>query len=264
MRVISPAVEATGARATTFAVTAAARHQRILDVLARSGYQSVPVLARSLRVSEMTIRRDLDVLERSGVLKRTYGGAVGTAGHDGSVEYAARRQQHAPAKARIAAMARTAISDGQTIYLDAGTTTLALAEVLNGLRGVSVVTPSLPIANALSSQRDLTVDVLGGVLRPDLLSMVGPHSERALADFRLDLAFLGATSVDVHRGLSRATIEEIPLKCQAARQAERVLVLATRDKLGPSSGMVYLTCDEIDAVISETDDAAEEILLKRR
>ncbi len=113
-------------------MTAVARHQRILDLLARSGYQSVPALARATRVSEMTIRRDLDELERQGGLKRTYGGAVGAGGHDRSVEYAGRRQQHAPGKSRIAEKASNEVREGQTIYLDAGTTTLALAERLIG------------------------------------------------------------------------------------------------------------------------------------
>jgi DeoR/GlpR family transcriptional regulator of sugar metabolism len=245
-------------------MTAETRHQRILDLLAGSGYQSVPALARSLRVSGMTIRRDLDLLERRGALRRTYGGAVGSGGHDLSLDYAQRRGEHRAAKERIAASAAALVKDGQTVYLDAGTTALALAERLADAAGLTVVTPSLPIANALCAKRGLTVHVLGGELRPDLLAMVGPQAEQGLAAFRLDLAFLGATSVDLQRGLSRAPIEEIPLKCQAARQAERVVVLVARAKIGPSSGMVYLGSDAIDTVITETADGAERIRVRRR
>ncbi|HYE04566.1 MAG TPA: DeoR/GlpR family DNA-binding transcription regulator [Planctomycetota bacterium] len=239
------------------------RHRRLLDALARSGYQPVSALAKSLRVSEMTIRRDLDALDKRGLIKRTYGGAVGQGGQDLSIDYSGRRREHAPAKARIAARALTQIRDGQTLYLDAGTTALALAEALPP-RGFTVITPSLPVANALSVSRDLTVHVLGGEFRPDLQAMVGPQTAQALAAFRPDVAFLGATAVDLSRGLSRATIEEIPLKCQAARQSERVIVLATREKLGPNAGMVYLTCDEIDLVITETAEGAEEIRVPSR
>ncbi len=104
------------------------------------------------------------------------------------------------------------------------------------------------------------VHLLGGEVRYDLMGCVGPITEQALAAFHLDVAILGASGVHLERGLCRSTVEEIPLKRQAARQADRVLVLATRDKIGRSGAMYFLPASEIDLVITDTADGVEELV----
>jgi DeoR family fructose operon transcriptional repressor len=237
------------------------RRQQILDLIASAGYESVPALSQALKVSEMTIRRDLDELEQKHLIKRTHGGAV--ADHSAehlSVDFKVRRGQRADAKARIAAAAVERIGDNQVVYLDAGTTALAVADALTGRRDLTVVTPSLPLASSLAGRDGVTVVLLGGSVRGDLLSVIGPLSEQNLATFHLDLAVLGTGGFHPERGLSHSTLEEIPLKRLAARLAERVLVVATREKRGRAGLMYFLAPEDIDEIITDTESSVEAIV----
>ena len=139
-----------------------------------------------------------------------------------------------------------------------------MAEGLARFKRLVIVTPSLPLAQTLMAKRLANVHLLGGELRHDLMGCVGPITEQALGAFHIDVAFLGASGIHLERGLCRSTVEEIPLKRQAARQADRVLVLATRDKIGRSGAMFFLGAEEIDAVITETADGVEELRLRAR
>ncbi len=236
------------------------RRQRILELVATAGYESVQAMSQTLAVSEMTIRRDLDELEQRGLIRRIHGGAVTDAGAEHlSVDFKVRRGQHAEAKARIAAEAARRIQDGQAAYLDAGTTVLAIADALVNRRDLTVVTPSLPLASVLAGRAGVTVILLGGTVRPDLHCAIGPVAEQNLATFHLDIAILGTGGFHPERGLSHSTLEEIPLKRLAARLAQRVVVVATREKRGRAGLMYFLGPDQIDEVITDTDHGVESI-----
>jgi DeoR/GlpR family transcriptional regulator of sugar metabolism len=235
------------------------RRQRILDLIAGAGYESVGALASALTVSEMTIRRDLDHLEGRGLIRRTHGGAVSGQVSELSIDFRVRSRQHADAKARVARAACERVGDGQIVYLDAGTTVMAMADGLAGRRDLTVVTPSLALANGLAPHAGISVILLGGAFRPDLMSVVGPLAEQTLASFHLDLAVLGTGGFHPERGLTHSTMEEIPLKRLAARLADRVVVVATREKLGRSGLIYFLGREDIDEVLIDTDLGAEAV-----
>ena len=205
----------------------------------------------------MTVRRDFDVLEERGRVRRTHGGAVGGSTPVMSLDLDVRCRHESEAKARIARRACEELETGQTIFLDAGSTVLAMAEQLGSVDSLTIVTPSLPLATRLLQMRNVTTILLGGHGRHDLMSTVGPLAEQALESFHFHTAFLGTAGVDLARGLKGATAEEIPLKRLAAKLADRVLVLAVRDKFGRPGGMFYLSADAIDGVVTETESGAE-------
>lgn len=233
------------------------RRQQIVELVAGAGYESVPALSQRLQVSEMTIRRDLDDLERRGLIRRIHGGAVADpAAEHQSIDFKVRRGQAAAAKAVIARAACERVRDGQVVFLDAGTTVLAMADGLVGRRQLTVLTPSLPLATSLAGREGITVILLGGTVRPDLLSVIGPTTEQNLQAFHLDLAVLGTGAFHPERGLSHSSLEEIPIKRLAARIAERVVVVATRDKRLRAGLMYFLGPEDIDEIITTTEDGS--------
>jgi len=232
------------------------RRKRILDVLARDQYESIQALSAALRVSAMTIRRDLDRLEAEGLIRRTHGGAVSESLGLVDLDYAARRSQNAKAKRQIGEAAAALVQDEEIIFLDAGSTVLAMTEFLMH-KHITVVTHSLPVVDKLAGREGLEVFLLGGQVRRDLMSVVGYRTEETLAAFHLDKAFLGTAGMDLKRGPNHSTPEEIPLKKLAARLAKQVILLADRGKIGRPGTIYFLPITGIDYFITDGKTAAE-------
>jgi len=232
-------------------------------MLTSTSYESVVALSRALGVSDMTIRRDLVILEREGLIRRTHGGAVAEQMSEWSFAFEVRRSQQVAAKASIAAHAAAQLPRGAAVYLDAGTTVLAMAPALASRSDLTIVTPSVALVTCLQQAAATpTLILLGGTFRADLMSVIGPLAEQNLATFHVDVAVLGTGGYDAQRGLTLSTMEEIPLKKTAARQADRVLVLATREKLGRNGMIYFLAPEEIDAVIVDEDPMTGDPLLE--
>ncbi len=232
------------------------RRQRVLELLTDSGYESVQALSKVLGVSEMTVRRDLDHLEAKGLIRRTHGGAVSEMYSQIELDYRIRQKHNARAKRQIASAAVGMIQDGEVIYLDAGTTVLAMAPLLIGRKALTIVTPSIPLATELAEAPGIETILLGGQMRRDLRAVVGHIAEECLASFRLDKAFLGAAGFDLKRGLTRASAGEIPLKKLAARLAQQVIVLADQTKLNKSGILYFLPPPQVHCLITDGDGRA--------
>ena len=233
------------------------RHRRILDLLARDGYESINEMASVLGVSPMTVRRDLNELENEGLIRRTHGGAVSETLGQIDLDYSARRTQHARAKRQIGAAAAGLVRPGDVIFLDAGTTVLAMTEFLTSINPLTVVTHSLTVVERLAGREGIEVFLLGGQVRRDLMSVVGYRAEEHLASFRIDKSFLGTGGLAPERGLTHSTLEEIPIKKLAARIAGQVIVLADQTKIGKKGLVYFLGIDEIDTWICDGKDRAD-------
>lgn len=205
------------------------RRQRILDLIG-TGDEDVDLLAEALGVSASTIRRDLAVMSEQGVITRTYGGAV-LAPALPEQTLSARENLNRAGKAAIAAAAAARIADGDSVLLDAGSTTGALAQLLPGRR-LRVTTSNLALVPVLANAPDTTLTVLAGTVRPISMGVVGPLAEMVLRRLSFDKVFLGADGVVAGRGLCEATAEQISLKELMAAQAAEVFVLADSSKLG--------------------------------
>ncbi|WNV77838.1 DeoR/GlpR family DNA-binding transcription regulator [Geodermatophilus sp. DSM 44513] len=199
--------------------------------LLRAGVDGVEPLAEQVGVSPSTVRRDLARLEREGRIARTYGGALVRDEVFHERPFGESAQLDAEAKAAIAAVAADLVPAEGTVFLDAGTTCLALARLLVTAGPLTVVTRGLESALLLSRAAGVRVIVVGGQVQPLSHGVVGPLASVALDRLAFDVAFLGADTVDPERGLGEPTLEETHVKEVAARQARRVVLLADATKL---------------------------------
>lgn len=226
----------TPAPVPTPALPAQARRQLIVERLALDGFVSVAALAAEWAVSDVTVRSDLAALERAGTLRRVHGGALPATGsvRESSVETTATVD--ADTKKRIARAAASLVTDGSSLLLDVGSTTLAVARALvarSDLTDVVVITNGLSIALALETAIPrFTVVVTGGTLRPLQHSLVNPMVSAALAGLHVDLAIIGCTGIDDEGNVTNVNLPEAEVKREMLAAAARSILVADASKLG--------------------------------
>lgn len=226
------------------------RHQQILETARARGRVEVAGLARELAVTPETVRRDLTALERRGVLRRVHGGAIPVE-RLGIEPGVADRETHAAGeKDRIARAALDELPDGGSIILDAGTTTVRLAELLPTDRELTVVTHSIPVASILVSRHNLTLHLLGGVVRGRTLAAVGDWTRAQVAEVYADVAFMGTNSISVERGLTTPDTVEASVKRALMQAARRTVVLADHTKFGREDFARVAPLTDVDTVIT--------------
>ncbi|MBX9245185.1 DeoR/GlpR transcriptional regulator [Actinotalea ferrariae] len=238
------------------------RQQEILTRARLDGRVEVKDLADALDVTPETVRRDLTALERRGLLRRVHGGAIPVERLGIEPAVADREGRMAGQKERIAKAALDELPDGGAIVLDAGTTTIRLAEMLPTDRELTVVTHALPIAMLLASRPSITLHLLGGTVRGRTLAAVGPWAERAMADVYADVAFLGTNGLTVERGLTTPDLAEAGVKRALVAAARRTVVLADHTKVGRSDFAQVAPLSAVDTVITDSElepDLADEI-----
>lgn len=224
--------------------------ERLVSV---DGYIASIEVARRLGVSEMTVRRDLRRLEEDGVLRRVAGGA--TAASTG-VPFEQRDIVGAAQKRAIAALAADLVAGAEVVALDAGTTVAAVAPLLSG---VTVVTHSLPVIDALSRGPDPRIVAAGGHYQPDTRAFAGPLAEETLRGIRCDAALLSATAVGAD-GLWGANVRDAAIKRVLAGQSARVILLADAGKLEATAPVRIAPLEIIDILV--TDDRADPGILE--
>lgn len=229
------------------------RRRQLIDHLREHGVANVAQMATDLGVSVSTVRRDLLVLEDQGWLQRTHGGAVLPA-ICASFEpsYAEKLTSMAAAKRAIARLAASHVADGAVVILDSGSTTLAVAVELKRRRRLTVITTDLRIAEALSGVQGFEVIVVGGRIRPGFNAIVGPLAEQALQQVHANVAFLGADAIHVLRGVSNASLDEVPIKRLVIGAADRSILVADHTKFGRESLAKVADLSVFDLLI--TDD----------
>ncbi len=208
------------------------RRQRILERLSAEGECPVARLAVALAVSQMTVRRDLDALAREGRITRTHGGAAPAARVTFDFQFLAREEAHREAKAAIAQTAAALVEAGESVVLDSGTTTLAVARALKTRPVKTVITTSLPIASELQYVAGLDLILLGGTLRREAPDLAGPLTEANVEGLRADVAFLGTDAVDAAGTATSASLSLARLIAKLAAAARRVYIVADSSKLG--------------------------------
>ena len=222
---------------------------------------TVGQLTHLLGVSEATVRRDLDALQRSGYVQRTHGGAVATQVRE--LPYPARGSRCISEKRAIARAAAALVEPEATLFLGGGSTTLHLAEQLVDV-DVTVVTNSLPVATALSRGRRGQVIVIGGTLRSQEQSMVGPRAVEAIGTYRAGIAFLGVPALDSEHGFTADGDVEAATDLAFIGNAQRCVVLADHTKLGRVSTTHVVPLSAIDTVVTDTGAATQVITALQR
>jgi DeoR/GlpR family transcriptional regulator of sugar metabolism len=232
------------------------RQELVLELLQARGEVSVADLSHQADVSEMTIRRDLETLERQGVLKRTRGGATSAVSRSYEPPFAIRSKLQLDEKERIGRLAATLIGEGETAILDAGTTTLAMAQALVGARNITVCTPSLHIAAALADEPGIRLILTGGIARLGERSLIGDIAEHTFDRLRFDVLFLTVAGVDGDAGLTEWNLDDVRVKRAAVASARRCVVVADSTKLGQVGFAQICPLDRVDLLI--TDDTASD------
>jgi DeoR/GlpR family transcriptional regulator of sugar metabolism len=230
------------------------RRDQILAHLGSHDRSSVVELSQVLGVSEVTVRKDLDVLESQGLLTRVHGGAVASGRGRLELYFATREQQHLDEKRRIAQAAAALVRSGQRIFLDASTTALQVARLIKDREGLIVVTNGLYTALELNFCDGITTIVVGGTMRRRSSSLVGSLNVNALQRLRVDIGFFGARSVSANDGMMEADLDEAQLKQHMVNAASIVVGIVDSSKFGGVAFSAFALPEEIDRII--TDDRA--------
>jgi DeoR family fructose operon transcriptional repressor len=233
-----------------------ARQNKIVELLTRNGEVLVQELAKRLKVTTMTIRRDLHVLDRQGSLIRTHGGAVLSSAGIIEFSFLKKGEEHGAEKRAIAARVATMVEPGMTITLDTGTTCLEVAKAINGISNLKVLTSSLAIASALYARDNIDLVLLGGKARKGNPDLTGWLTEENLKHFRVDMAVLGADGAD--REGVYTTDEAIAHVSQGMIACAGVTVLAAdQSKFGKTSFLKYASWSDFDQVVTDTGLSSE-------
>lgn len=228
------------------------RQQWIVERARTAGRVEVASLAEELDVTTETIRRDLKVLERHGLLRRVHGGGIPVERLGFEPGLAARDAVLTVEKERIAKAALAELPSEGSILLDAGTTTARLAGILPVDRELVVLTNGLPIAMSLANRPGLTVLLIGGRVRGRTLAVVDNWALAALADSYVDVAFLGTNGISPERGLTTPDTTEAAVKRAMIAASRRSVVLADHTKVGNDHLARFASLDDIDVVITDS------------
>jgi len=211
------------------------RRQRILDQLARDGQVRVSQLAETLGTTQVTIRSDLSALERDGFLEKIVGGALQTVKNFYNMELMQRRQHNAENKRAIAASAAALVNDGETLFINSGTTTLFTAMELKRRRHLNVVTNSLAVAMELGTASTFRVQLLGGEINVQYAFTYGTSALEQLRLFKADKTFLSVDGVRADAGFSTYHAEEAAINRAMMERSRQTIIVADSSKLGHES-----------------------------
>lgn len=243
-------------------MNATERRGDIAERLRLEGEASITTLAGRYGTSEMTIRRDLDFLEAEGLARRARGGAIFLHSRAYEPPIHQRAAHEAGAKALIGAAAAAMVHDGETIILDIGTTTAAMAKALRDDLEVTVVTNSLLIANELANHAHVRTLVTGGTVRPGELSLVGARAVESFAQYHCDTLYLGVAAVAL-AGLTEFNEDDALVKRAALACARRVVVLADATKLGRVTFANVAPLDQVDVLVTDASPDHEVLVAAR-
>ncbi|MBN1639942.1 MAG: DeoR/GlpR transcriptional regulator [Anaerolineae bacterium] len=227
---------------------AAERRRRIADIIRAQGSVRVPELCLQLDASESTIRRDLQYLERQGILERSYGGATAI-GETARQARAPRTEE----EARIGEATADLIVPGETVYIGPGTTPLAVAHAVARIPDLTVVTNALNVAAHLVEHAAYPVIVIGGQVERRDTSLHGHLAELALRELRADRAIIGVGGIHLPDGLTADALAGAQLLRAAIEMAARVTVVATADRWGHVGPAFLAPLEAIDTIVTSID-----------
>ncbi|WP_405592188.1 DeoR/GlpR family DNA-binding transcription regulator [Streptomyces sp. NBC_01190] len=234
------------------------RHRRIAEAVGEAGRLSVAELAAMTGASEMTVRRDLEILAEQGVLERYRGGARSLLLRGEEPPFALRATEGIEAKRLLAAEVAAMIADGETVLVDSGTTCLEVARALQHRR-LTVMPLSLHALNALTGAPLLRLLVPGGEPRPGELGLTGPLTEASLAALRFDTAVLGCCGLTTADGLTAYDLAEAATKRAAIASARRVIAVAEGAKLARTALAFVAPVTALHTVVTEESAPRREI-----
>jgi DeoR/GlpR family transcriptional regulator of sugar metabolism len=236
------------------------RRQEILNLIREDGHAKVQKLSKIFKVSDVTIRQDLEVLEEMGFVLREHGGArlkdVGSFAVTGTLLNESKMKEE---KKEIALKALALIQEGDSIILDSGTTTTELAKLMTGFKELNVITNALNIAMILGGNPGINLMVSGGEFKAPTLSLTGDMAAASFKGIHVDKCFLATAGISPDMQLTYPSLSDLVVKSAMIRAAGKVYLLADSSKIGISSFASLGRLSLIDTLITDSKIKAEQI-----
>ncbi len=234
----------------------AERRRTIAEIIHTQGRAAVSELSQHFGVSEVTIRADLQALAEQRLVVRTHGGAVAATSAAGDLALALRRQRQVQEKSRIGRAGAERIANGDAVFLDSSSTSLAIAFHLKLHRYVTVVTNSLEVVYELRTAPTVDVVMVGGVLQRETASLVGAYGLDELRSFNLQTGFFGAHGIDLAAGLTDVSAEEAAVKRPLAALCRQVIAVLDATKWGRVGLASFAELQQIGVIITDAEAPA--------
>jgi DeoR family transcriptional regulator, fructose operon transcriptional repressor len=229
------------------------RHNFIVSRIEKRGSAYVVDLAKDLNVSEMTIRRDLNELEKVGLLRRIHGGAVNARGRGFEPPLSLRMDENRESKALIGRYAADMVAEGDSVALDIGSTTYEIAVNLQSTRNITLITPSIPIASRFFDRSDVRLILPGGIVRSGETSMIGDLARRNLEILYVDRLFLAVGGIDSKAGLTEYNLDDTSIKRIMIKNAMEIVVVADSTKFEKIAFAFIAQLDVINHLITNNE-----------
>ncbi|MGM0874523.1 MAG: DeoR/GlpR family DNA-binding transcription regulator [Bacillota bacterium] len=234
------------------------RRKRIMDMLNEHQRVTIKDLSTEINVSEATLRTDLTKLEEDGLLKRTHGGAMLNDHIDSENSFSTRERKNKDEKTAIAKKAIELISNGQCIMLDASSTALELARILADMNiRLTVVTSGIKTALELNDHPDITVILLGGIVKRGSHSLEGSLGVNILNQIHIDIMFTSANGFSLESGLTDFSVYEVELKKAMVNASKKVIALLDHTKINKNSIASFASIEQINGIITDGDITEE-------
>jgi DeoR/GlpR family transcriptional regulator of sugar metabolism len=228
------------------------RREKIIELLREDGHAKVIVLSKIFKVTEVTIRQDLEKLEKEGHLKREHGGAFLKNVESNVRNITLRNQDNLPDKAVIASRALKFIKDGDTIILDSGSTTTEIAKIIRGFKNLTVITNALNIALILGGEPGISLVLTGGEFKAPTLSLTGQKAADFFSNLHVDKLFLATAGISLKSGLTYPSISDIVVKRAMIEAADVIVLVADSTKIGKNSFASLGALSLIDYLITDS------------
>ncbi|GHU77715.1 DeoR family transcriptional regulator [Clostridia bacterium] len=227
------------------------RRDAILDLLKLEHSATVKELSQRFFISETSIRRDLEKLERTGFIKKTYGGAILVDGGNDVLSLDARCQTEREAKSIIAQKAAELIQNGDVIFLDSSSTALNLVPYLQHFANLSIITNGVRIAGSLAEYPNLRIYCAGGLVAPNVFSCNGSLTIQMLSGMYADKAFISPKAIKPHLGVFCANEEEAAIRKLMITHSKETVLLCAAKKLSSNAAFLLCTLDEIQTIVCD-------------
>jgi DeoR/GlpR family transcriptional regulator of sugar metabolism len=227
-------------------------------MIREDGQAKVADLSRIFKVTEVTIRQDLERLEQAGYVRREHGGAILNQDRNDIGELQLVNRQNMDAKQAIAAEAVKLINDGDIVILDSGTTTTEIAKLLKGFSNLHVITNALNIAMMLGNERGIDLSVTGGEFKSPTLSLTGDKAAQYFEGIHADKTFLATAGISLKSGLTYPSLSDLVVKKAMIESADTVYLVADSTKIGKSSFASLGALSMIDYIITDSNITEEE------
>jgi DeoR/GlpR family transcriptional regulator of sugar metabolism len=233
------------------------RLQRILQIVQKDGHATAGDLARGFEVSEITIRRDLSQLEERGFVRRAHGGAIIATPAPLGPPIIQRLAQEKECKEAIARTAAALVKDGESIFIGSGSTASYVARNLTNYKHLTVVTNALNVSTDLATAANITVVVLGGMMRHGELSLIGHIAEQSLREVTLDKVIIGIPAIDLKAGLTNDYLPEVVTDRTILSRGREVILVADHTKCGIVASAFVAPLNRVTTFITDTQTSPE-------